>query len=130
MHLKMKDFINKALWSLSMRLAKVFSKAPFNSVFAKEMLSSGYLGIGYRSIKSKNYRRARRYFEKVVELNVGEQSLNSANEHLGMLYENGWGVDKDLDLAEKYYLQAGTRGDRAYIHKVAIRSQIQKHDNA
>ena len=126
----MKDVINKTLWSLSMRLAKVFSKAPFNSVFAKEMLSSGYLGIGYRSIKRKNYLRARLYFEKVVELNVDEQSLSSANEHLGMLYENGLGVDKDLDLAEEYYLKAGTRGDRAYVHKVAIRSQTQKQDNA
>jgi TPR repeat protein len=126
----MKDLINKTLWLVSMRISEVFSKAPFNSLFAKEMLSSGYLGLGYRSIKSKNYLQARLYFEKVVELEADERSLNSANEHLGMLYENGLGVDKDLDLAEEYYLKAGTRGDRAYVHKVAIRSHIQKQDNA
>jgi TPR repeat protein len=126
----MKDIINRTLWLISMRLSEVFSKAPFNSTFAKEILSSGYLGLGYRSIQSKNYRQARLYFEKVVRLDANEQSLNSANEHLGMIYENGLGVDKNLDLAEEYFLKAGTRGDRAYVHKVAIRSHIQKHDNA
>lgn len=123
----MKDKFHNTLWSLSMKIAKYFSCPPFNSKFAKEMLSSGYLGISSRAMNNKQYDVAKIYFDKIIELDASDRHKEYACENLGHLFENGLEVKQDELLAEEYYLKAGSRGDRAYLHKVAIKSTVDKN---
>ena len=122
----MEDYFHNFMWSLAMKISEIFSRAPFRSKLAKEMLCSGYLGKGSRAMDKKQYEIARNYFEKIIELDSSERSNGYAYENLGMLFENGLGVKKDVLLAEEYYLRAGSRGNRAYLHKVAIKSSVDK----
>lgn len=122
----MKDYFHNLLWSLAMKTAKLFSQTPFNSKLAKGILSSGYLGIGSRAMDNKQYKIAKKYLDKIIELNSSESNIEYAYESLGKLFEKGLGVEKDVLLAEEYYLRAGSRGDRAYLHKVAIKSSVDK----
>ena len=38
--------------------------------------------------------------------------------NLGICYHRGWGVDKDVDMAYKYYLLAAERGDASACHNL------------
>ncbi|MBE5935614.1 MAG: sel1 repeat family protein [Lachnospiraceae bacterium] len=53
--------------------------------------------------------QATQYFKKVMEL-IEESREGREIFHIGLMYENGWGVEKDVYAAEKYILHAIRKG--------------------
>ena len=109
-----------------MKALKTLSRSPINAKLAKELLSSGYVGIATRAMDKKQYEVAKIHFEKILELNISETDKQHAFENLGKIFEQGLTVKQDLLKADEYYLRAGSRGNRGYLHKVAIKSIIDR----
>ncbi|MGN8445902.1 tetratricopeptide repeat protein [Helicobacter pylori] len=63
--------------------------------------------LGMLSYDKQDFSKARKYFEKACDLNNG-----GGCGALGMLYENGQGVEKDLTKASYFYSKACELGDR------------------
>ncbi|GHQ56337.1 hypothetical protein VN1227_02960 [Helicobacter pylori] len=59
------------------------------------------VGLGVKSYDKQDFTQARKYFEKACDLNNGEGCSN-----LGVLYQNGQGVEKDLTKAAQFYSKA------------------------
>ncbi|GAA8404804.1 hypothetical protein HpDR45_08800 [Helicobacter pylori] len=57
--------------------------------------------LGVKSIEAKDYIQAKKYFEKACDLKYGGGCGN-----LGVLYQNGQGVEKDLTKAAYFYSKA------------------------
>ncbi len=57
--------------------------------------------LGIKSYEKQGFFKARNYFEKACDLNNG-----GGCGALGMLYENGQGVEKDLTKAAQFYSKA------------------------
>ncbi len=57
--------------------------------------------LGVKSIEAKDYIQAKKYFEKACGLNNGGGCAT-----LGMLYEFGQGVEKNLTKAAYFYSKA------------------------
>lgn len=57
--------------------------------------------LGIKSYEKQDFSKARRYFEKACDLNNGGGCSN-----LGVLYQNGQGVEKDLIKAAYFYTKA------------------------
>ncbi len=57
--------------------------------------------MGIKSYKEQDFSKARKYFEKACDLNNGGGCSN-----LGVLYQNGQGVEKDLIKAAYFYSKA------------------------
>ncbi len=63
--------------------------------------------LGVKSIEAKDYIQAKKYFEKACDLNNGGGCGS-----LGMLYEYGQGVEKNLTKADQYISKACKLGDQ------------------
>ncbi|GAA7074629.1 tetratricopeptide repeat protein [Helicobacter pylori] len=63
--------------------------------------------LGVKSNKAKDYIQAKKYFEKACNLNYGGGCGN-----LGVLCQNGQGVEKDLTKAAQFYSKACKLGDQ------------------
>lgn len=75
----------------------------------------GYFGLGLasreKSLEPDHHQKAMEYFEKAIEMNCPEGLCGKAS-----LYESGWGVDYDVDLAFSLYKQAAEQGcDFGYV---------------
>ncbi|WP_154466089.1 tetratricopeptide repeat protein [Helicobacter pylori] len=57
--------------------------------------------LGIKSYEKQDFSKARKYFEKACDLNNGRGCSN-----LGVLYQNGQGVEKDLTKAAYLYSRA------------------------
>ncbi|MCQ2661099.1 SEL1-like repeat protein [Helicobacter pylori] len=57
--------------------------------------------LGVKSIEAKDYIQAEKYFEKACDLKYGGGCSN-----LGVLYQNGQVVEKDLTKAAYFYSKA------------------------
>ena len=57
----------------------------------------------------KDKKMANQYFKKVLALIENSQAGKEIF-HIGLMYENGWGVEKDIYAAEKFYLHAIKKG--------------------
>jgi TPR repeat protein len=62
--------------------------------------------LGDRYYNSKDYGGALEWYRRAAD-----RGLSDAQFNLGFLYENGWGVTKDLDRAKGWYQKAADQGD-------------------
>ncbi len=67
----------------------------------------GLVDLGVKSIEAKDYIQAKKYFEKACDLKYG-----GGCGALGMLYEFGQGVEKNLTKAAYFYSKACKLGDQ------------------
>ncbi|WRB40680.1 SEL1-like repeat protein [Helicobacter pylori] len=63
--------------------------------------------LGLKSNKAKDYIQAKKYFEKACNLNYVGGCFR-----LGVLYEFGQGVEKNLIKADQFYSKACKLGDQ------------------
>ncbi len=63
--------------------------------------------LGIKSYEKQDFSKAKGYFEKACDLNNGGGCSN-----LGVLYQNGEGVEKNLIKAAQFYSKACKLGDR------------------
>ncbi len=63
--------------------------------------------LGMQSYDKQDFSKARKYFEKACDLNNG-----GGCNGLGVLYQNGEGVEKNLIKAAHFYSKACKLGDR------------------
>ncbi|WP_147588954.1 tetratricopeptide repeat protein [Helicobacter pylori] len=63
--------------------------------------SEELLNLGIKNYEKQDFSKARKYFEKACDLNIG-RGCNG----LGVLYQNGQGVEKDLIKAAQFYSKA------------------------
>ncbi len=63
--------------------------------------------LGMLSYDKQDFSKARKYFERACDLNNGGGCSN-----LGVLYQNGQGVEKDLIKAAYFYSKACKLGDQ------------------
>ncbi len=63
--------------------------------------------LGMLSYDKQDFSKARKYFEKACDLNNGGRCSN-----LGVLYQNGQGVEKDLIKAAYFYSKACKLGNQ------------------
>ncbi|WP_200763599.1 tetratricopeptide repeat protein [Nitrosophilus alvini] len=78
----------------------------FSLAFAAIALYASNFSNAIRAYKSQNYKEAKEFFELAVE----EGSVQ-AKYFLGLFYLNGMGTQKDLDKAEKFFLEAKKIGN-------------------
>jgi TPR repeat protein len=70
---------------------------------------------GYAEFKMAHYATARRIWEALDERNFGEAAFN-----LGLLYEDGLGVEKNIDRALSYYRRGAANGSAKAVFRVGI----------
>lgn len=70
---------------------------------------------GYAEFKMAHYAAARRIWEALDAKNFGEAAFN-----LGMLYEDGLGVAKDIPRALAYYHRGADNGSRKAVFRLGI----------
>ncbi|MBI5862595.1 MAG: sel1 repeat family protein [Rhodocyclales bacterium] len=70
---------------------------------------------GYAEFKMAHYAAARRIWEALDAKNFGEAAFN-----LGMLYEDGLGVAKDIPRALAYYRRGADNGSRKAVFRLGI----------
>ncbi|WP_461518972.1 tetratricopeptide repeat protein [Porticoccus sp.] len=73
------------------------------------------LYLAYAEFKMAHYEVAREMWLHITGKGSGEAAFN-----LGILYEQGMGVEKDLLQARDYYLQAADKGSRAGAYQVGL----------
>ncbi len=73
------------------------------------------LYLAYAEFKMAHYEVAREMWLHITGKGSGEAAFN-----LGILYEQGMGVEKDLMVARDYYLQAAEKGSRAGAYQVGL----------
>ena len=117
-----------------MGLFRTMSYIPLVKNFGKEMYAYGLFTEANILFYRKRYESAIKAYEKALNYSKGMEdvpsysySFEEAYTALGEMYEKGLGVDKDEMKAEEFYLRAGNRGDRAYVHKVAMKSWYEKN---
>ncbi len=82
-------------------------KDSYYTYFLRALLNLGqyYLrGIGVEH----DYIKARKYFERIIKLNVG--NIGAASRELGIIYLDGLGVDQDCLKAREYFNIADSEG--------------------
>ena len=79
------------------------------------MLALGDIYFTGRAKVKQNYRKAVDWFEKAAELGNGRAMFN-----LGLCYDGGFGVDKSLEQARQWYVNAADAGVPEAQMKVAI----------
>lgn len=65
------------------------------------------LNLGIKNYEKQDFSKARKYFEKACDLNIGRGCAA-----LGDLYYDGEGVEKNLIKAAQFYSKACKLGDR------------------
>jgi TPR repeat protein len=70
---------------------------------------------GYAEFKMAHYDNARRIWEALDERSFGEAAFN-----LGLLYEDGLGVDKNIDRALAYYRRGADNGSAKALFRLGI----------
>ncbi|PKO82963.1 MAG: sel1 repeat family protein [Betaproteobacteria bacterium HGW-Betaproteobacteria-11] len=70
---------------------------------------------GYAEFKMAHYAQARRIWEALDAQNFGEAAFN-----LGMLYEDGLGVVKDIPRALAYYRRGADNGSRKAVFRLGL----------
>jgi len=70
---------------------------------------------GYAEFKMAHYDTARRIWEALDARNFGEAAFN-----LGLLYEDGLGVDKNIDRALAYYRRGADNGSAKAVFRLGI----------
>lgn len=70
---------------------------------------------GYAEFKMAHYASARRIWEALDERNFGEAAFN-----LGILYEDGLGVARDIDRALAYYRRGAERGSPKAMFRAGL----------
>lgn len=73
--------------------------------------ATDYLGWTY--MNKQNYSRAYALYKRAADA-----GYSGALNHLGYLYEKGYGVDKDLTKAFKYYMLAARKGNKYGLYNV------------
>jgi len=73
------------------------------------------LYLAYAEFKMAHYEVAREMWLHISGKGSGEAAFN-----LGILYEQGMGVEKDLMVARDYYLHAAEKGSRAGAYQVGL----------
>ncbi|GAA8323806.1 hypothetical protein HpBT193_05340 [Helicobacter pylori] len=63
--------------------------------------------MGIKSYEKQDFSKAKGYFEKACDLNDGGGCSN-----LGVLYQNGQGVEKNLTKAAQFYSKACKLGNQ------------------
>jgi TPR repeat protein len=113
---------------------KLISYIPVISGFGKHMYASGLFGRASGMYFNKRYKSSIKAYEDALNYADGMEDIppfgytfEQAYLALADMYENGLGVDKNIEKSEEYYLKAGSRGETGYEHQVATKSWYEKH---
>ena len=71
-----------------------------------EFRAARVIGKAFRRDEENKYKEAALLYENVLNISTSGTCAETAAKRLGELYEYGFGVEKDLDKAEEYYLIA------------------------
>ncbi len=77
-----------------------------SSQYATSTQIERWYELGNKYLEDKNYSQAVYYFRMAVE-----QNYAPAQDKLGWMYQNGWGVEKDYSKAKEFYLKAANQGN-------------------
>ena len=99
---------------------------PFYALLLFGAASGLYFKHNYSSAIDA-YNKALKYSEESEDSPFFDSCHEDAYKALGNMYEKGLGVEVDELKAEEYYLRAGSRGNTAYEHSVAVRSYNEKY---
>ena len=77
----------------------------WHNTFSLEEIEKWYKS-GEQSLENKDYQQAFRLFNMAAEKNYAP-----AQDKLGWMYQNGWGVEKDYLKAKEFYLKAVNQGN-------------------
>ena len=89
-------------------------------------LSYGFSNLGGLYNMSEDYSIAMEYFRKAADMGNGEAMCQ-----IGLLYDSGKGVAKNIDTANQWYLKAGEAGDsNGYLNLANNYKSAKKYDKA
>jgi len=130
----MKTHILNIALKVILGLAYLLAITPILKKLGKPFYVTCLLGAASGMYFKHNYASAIEAYKKALKFSeeMGDESPidfchEEAYKALGHMYENGLGVAADKLQAEEYYLRAGSRGNTAYEHSVAIRSYNEKY---
>jgi len=88
---------------------------------AKQNNPIALFNIALINQKNKNYKKAIQYYNKAIKNNYGDAYGN-----LAIMYQNGYGVEKDLDKSIELFTLAHQNGDYLAKRNIAILYKQQK----
>ncbi|MCU7932467.1 MAG: hypothetical protein KZQ90_16830 [Candidatus Thiodiazotropha sp. (ex Codakia rugifera)] len=123
----LKKIVFLPLFLLIMTIAWILKVTRIAPKHFDEFRAARKIGKAIRKDEKNKYEEAAHFYQNALDISTSGVCAETAAKRLGELYENGLGVQKDLDKAEEYYLIAGDRGDGWKLHELAIRSYTDKY---
>ena len=86
--------------------ALLLMKFKVSENIGKEIISGGELGKASRLMRSKDYEKAYWQYRKIIDRGGQTTSEAIASERIAWFYENGIGVEKNIEFAEEMKTRA------------------------
>ena len=80
-----------------------------------EVSGKEYYDLGFNYLENNEYEKALEYFNKAIELNE-----SAGYNGLAVCYEEGKGVEQNIQLANKYYLLSAEKGYPSAMRNIAV----------
>ena len=102
---RIQEDMNSSRPSTSERPAQT-TQQPSSSASTYTSDADNLYQLGVQNMDSKNYTEALRYYRQAADKNY-----SPAQDKLGWMYQNGWGVRQDYSQALSWYLKAANQGN-------------------
>ena len=104
--------------------AKKLKKYKFLNKFCENLIASGDLGKASRAYEKKDYNKVLQIVEPYKDYD-DDYSFGYLIYFLGLLYYHGYSVNKDLMLADKYFMRSAGLGNEDAIQYLSDKSKFE-----